>query len=439
MITSNIGKIFLDAYNEEYGTNYDARGFFLEQFYPLFFDQNKYMMTAGNSPLENPKLSWDDMIKGKKPYETPEQRKSRFEKLIKKIDESEADASIARGYASLDVTATTSGQVTDMRLPDSQEEIYTSWIGDALGIGVQGGFSILFSKKEILLDIFKGWKLYRESLNKTSMLKGNQINTWNGQWLSHYYDDRVYDEKMPLAGYNPYNTNKDGLINIDTQTWTKILIGISRKYDNSQLLGYIYSIGQTNTTIGFVPFDLSQIRRPIHLYKKIFGMHNSRNAEDLWGTAHGFKTACTYGGIGIKAMEPKGLQDYVYPKGNKDPKQPKAPKNENEQINFNVYKIWILAMLNNDDLWEKSQELAELLNEASCNKDKSISTKPKNLVEAMLNATNKKLFVEAATEVIPFINKIDEFKGIVKEIHSMPTDNVPYFLTLLRFQYKTLK
>ena len=57
----------------------------------------------------------------------------------------------------------------------------------------------------------------------------------------------------------------------------------------------------------------------------------------------------------------------------------------------------------------------------------------------MLAATNKKLFVEAATEVIPFIDKIDEFKGLVKEIHGMPTDNVPYFLTLLRFQYETLK
>lgn len=439
MITSNIGKIFLEAYNEENGTSYDARTFFLEQFYPLFFDQNKYMMTAGNSPLENPKLSWDDMIKGKKPYETPEQRKSRYEKLIKKIDESEADASIARGYASLDVTATTSGQVTDLKLPNSQEEIYTSWIGDALGVGVQGGFSILFSKKEILLDIFKGWKLYRESLNNTSMLKGNQINTWNGQWLSHYYDQRVYEEEKPFANFYPYKEDKDGIISIETQTWTKILIGISRKYDNSQLLGYIYSIGQTNTTIGFVPFDLSQIRRPIHLYKKMFGMYNSRNAEDLWGTAIGFKTACTYGAIGIKAMEPKGLRDYVYPKGNKAPKQPKAPKNENEQTNFNVYKIWILAMLNNDDLWEKSQELAELLNDASCNKNKSISTKPKNLVEAMLAATNKKLFVEAAIEVIPFIDKIDEFKGLVKEIHGMPTDNVPYFLTLLRFQYRTLK
>ena len=431
MITSNIGKIFLDAYNVEYGTSYDARTFFLEQFYPLFFDQNKYMMTAGNSPLENPKLSWDDMIKGKKPYETPEQRKSRFEKMIKKTDKSEADMSIARGYASLDIAAPTSGQVTDLKLPNSQEESYASWIGDALGVGVQGGFSILFSKKEILLDIFEGWKLYRKCLNETSMLKGNQINTWNGQWLSHYYDPKEYDADMPLAGYSPYNTNKDGIINIDTQTWTKILIAVSKKYRNAQILGYIYSIGKTNKTIGFIPFDLTQIRRPIHLYEKIFGMSNGRNAESLWGTAIGFKTACTYGAIGIKAMEPKGLRDYVY-KG----KQPKAHNYDN--INYNVYIIWIYAMLNNDELWEKSQELAKLLNEASSDKDKSISTKRKNLVETMLNATNKKQFIAAATEVVSFIGKKDEFKGIVKEIHGMPTDNVPYFLTLLRFQYKTL-
>lgn len=38
------------------------------------------MMTAGNSPLENPKLSWEDMIKGKKPFETAERRKERIDK-----------------------------------------------------------------------------------------------------------------------------------------------------------------------------------------------------------------------------------------------------------------------------------------------------------------------------------------------------------------------
>ena len=350
-----------------------------------------------------------------------------YKNIIKPLDK----AHYPELRSSLDIAAPTSGQVTDLKLPNSQEESYASWIGDALGVGVQGGFSILFSKKEILLDFFEGWKLYRKCLNETSMLKGNQINTWNGQWLSHYYDPREYDADMPLAGYSPYNTNKDGIINIDTQTWTKILIAVSKKYRNSQILGYIYSIGKTNKTIGFIPFDLTQIRRPIHLYEKIFGMSDGRNAESLWGTAIGFKTACTYGAIGIKAMEPKGLRDYVY-KG----KQPKAHNYDN--INYNVYIIWIYAMLNNDELWEKSQELAKLLNEASSDKDKSISTKRKNLVETVLNATNKKQFIAAATEVVSFIDKKDEFKGIVKEIHGMPTDNVPYFLTLLRFQYKTL-
>lgn len=439
MITSNIGKIFLEAYNEENGTSYDARTFFLEQFYPLFFDQNKQMMYVINSPFVQQLPSCRDCIKGIKSFEDIEQRAKRLNAFIEKVENNDADMSIAIGYPSIEVNAKTSGQVTDLKMNTSKEDIFLSWIGGALGITVSGGVSILFSHKNILLDIFKGWKFYRKALNETLMLDGNKINSWNGQWLFHYYDQREYEEENPLANFAPYKVDKDGIIGIETQTWTKILIGISRKYDNSQLLGYIYSFGKTNTTVGFVPFDLSQIRRPIHLYKKMFGMYNSRNAEDLWGTAIGFKTACTYGVIGIKAMEPKGLRDYVYPKGNKAPKQPKAPKNENEQTNFNVYKIWILAMLNNDDLWEKSQELAELLNDASCNKNKSISTKPKNLVEAMLAATNKKLFVEAATEVIPFIDKIDEFKGLVKEIHGMPTDNVPYFLTLLRFQYRTLK
>ena len=431
MITSNIGKIFLDAYNEEYGTSYDARTFFLEQFYPLFFDQNKQMMYVINSPFVQQLPSCRDCIKGIKSFEDIEQRAKRLNAFIEKVENNDADMSIAIGYPSIEVNAKTSGQVTDLKMNTSKEDIFLSWIGGALGITVSGGVSILFSHKNILLDIFKGWKFYRKALNETLMLDGNKINSWNGQWLFHYYDQREYEEENPLANFAPYKVDKDGIIGIETQTWTKILIAISRKYDVVKLLAYIYILSKSNTTIGFIPFDLTQIRRPIHLYEKIFGMSNGRNAESLWGTAIGFKTACTYGAIGIKAMEPKGLRDYVY-KG----KQPKAHNYDN--INYNVYIIWIYAMLNNDELWEKSQELAKLLNEASSDKDKSISTKRKNLVETMLNATNKKQFIAAAAEVVSFIGKIDEFKGIVKEIHGMPTDNVPYFLTLLRFQYKTL-
>ena len=433
MITSAIGKIFLDAYNEEYGTSYDARTFFLEQFYPLFFDQNKYMMYVTNSPFVQQLPSFRDIINGKKTFESKNKREERLTTFLEKVKSSKADASIAVGYPSLDSTATTSGQVTDILFNISENDIFLSWIGGALGIIVKGGVSILFTEKEILLDVYKGWKLYRKALNETYLLDGNKVNSWNGQWLSHYYDNREFEESNPWANFKPFISDSSGVISIDTQNWTKLLTGITRKYDNTRLMGYIYSIGQTNTSIGFIPFDLSGIRKPIQLYKKLFGNANSRNSEALWGTAIGFKTACTYGAIGIKAMEPKGLKDYIENK-----KKPKVPKNEEEQISINVYKIWILAMLNNEELWDKSLELAELLNAASIDKDKAISTKRKNLVENVLETTNKKQFIAAATEVTSFVTDIDKFKAIVKEIHGMPTDNVPYFLTLVRFQYKTL-
>ena len=92
MYATRIGRLFLKAYNNKFEKNYTAREFFENVFIPLFFDHQKYMMTAGNSPLENPKLSWEDMIKGKKPFETPEQRKERISKMIKKIESEKADA-----------------------------------------------------------------------------------------------------------------------------------------------------------------------------------------------------------------------------------------------------------------------------------------------------------------------------------------------------------
>ena len=162
MITSTIGKKFLKAYNEEYKTDYDAKQFFIEKFYPLFFDHNKYMMTAGNSPLENPKISWEKMILGNMPFETEERRGERFNNLINKISSSEADASIAIGYPSLDENATTSGQVTNLKIPIDKDDIYSSWIGAALSIGVQGGISIILDQSDILLSLYKGWEMYRK-------------------------------------------------------------------------------------------------------------------------------------------------------------------------------------------------------------------------------------------------------------------------------------
>lgn len=430
MIAANIGKIFLDAYNEKFKSSYSAKEFFVEKYYKIFFNHNKYMMSAGNSPLENPKISWDKMRTGQIPYETVVKRNERFTKTIDKIDTGPADASIAIGFPTLDVTATTSGQVTNLDLPIKTDDIYLSWIGCGLGIGVQSGLSLLFSNKQILLDLFEGWQVYRNYLNSTPGLRGNQINTWNGQWIAHRYDRLSYDESNPTASFNPFGAMKDGGMEVNTQSWTKVLIGIARNYPETSLTSYVYSLGQMNITVGFVPFNLPRIRQPFELYEKYFGTTKREQVELLFGTAIGFTKACQMGAIGVNALEPKGFRDCIE-KG-VEPKY--NPTDEEKKINFNTYQIWLLAMLNNEQLWEKAQKIATTLNTYSLS-DKNAKKVRSQEVTNLLASVNKKQLIESLIEIVKGSPETDQLAEIAEIIHTMPVDNVPYFLTLIRFQY----
>ncbi|TWV12429.1 hypothetical protein FQ707_10170 [Bacteroidaceae bacterium HV4-6-C5C] len=433
MIAANIGKVFLEAYNEKHKSNYSAKEFFVEKYYSVFYDHNKYLMSAGNSPLENPKISWDKMRNGKMLYESKEKRQERFLKTIDKIEHEKADASIAIGFPSLDINATTSGQITNMELPLKEEEVYLSWIGSGLGIGVQSGLSMLFDNKQILLDLYDGWAFYREFLNKMPQLRGNQINTWNGQWLAHRYNNTSYDESLPMASFDSFETMKDGGMEIATQSWIKVLTGIAYNYPNSTMTAYVYSLGQTNITIGFIPFELPRIRSPFDLYRKYFGTTRNDVLNSIFGTAMGFTKACQMGAIGVNALEPKGfrecLEKGVLPKYN--------ATNEEKKISFNTYQIWLLSMLNNEQLWDESLKIATALSLYSSS-DKNAKKAKSQEVTNLLASVNKKQFIEGLATITNNIqdsSSIAQFSDIAKLMHMMPIDNFPYFLTLIRFQY----
>jgi hypothetical protein len=428
MIAANIGKVFLCAYNEKYKSNYSAKDFFVEKYFSLFFDEEKYMQWVTNSPFVQ------GIKKGIPP--TSEERKLKLNTLIEKITNNDADASIAIGFPSLDITATTSGQITNMKLPLKEEDVYLSWIGSGFGIGVQSGLSMLFDNKQILLDIYDGWELYRGFLNKLPQLRGNQINTWNGQWLAHRYNKGSYDSFKPLASFNPFGTMKDGGMEVVTQSWLKVLIGIARNYPESTITAYVYSLGQTNITMGFIPFELPRIRSPFELYAKYFGEFHKDLPEQLFGTAIGFTKACQMGAIGVNALEPKGFRDCldkgVIPKYNST--------DEEKRINYNTYQIWLLSMLNNEELWDKSIQVATALNMYSAS-DKNAKKTKSQVVANLLKSINKKQFIEGITPIVnenQDITLLAVFREIVKLVHIMPVDNVPYFLTLIRFQYATL-
>ena len=435
MITSTIGKIFLEAYNKKYSTDYDAKTFFVKVYYPLFFDSNKYLQWVQNSPFVQ-------MKKGQK-VETLTQieRKEKLQDFITKVENCKVpDASIALGYPASEEKefATTSGQVTNIQLKTTPDDIYLSWFGASLGIGMEGGY-LLLSEKRVLLDLFEGFSFYRKYLNENDKLRGNQVSAWNGQWLAHRYDKVSYDEEQPLAGFDPFQTTSEGM-GIATLSWTKILIKIAKAFTKTNLLGYFYGFNPKNKlpiTMGFIPINLEGIKRLVDLYQKFFGMDNEdEKAEKLWGSEYGLKGSCKNGVIGVKSMQPEGLKPYMTASKDKEVKLPKY--DDKHKISFHTYQIWLLAMLNNQELWDKSQEFAKAL-QTYVKKDKQNSTKRENLVKNILSAATKKSFIAALSEIAKDVEAFDKIEENAKTVNVMPTDNVPYYLTLIRFHYAGLE
>lgn len=424
MVTTNIGKIFLQAYNVKYEKNYTAKDFFDKVFFPLVLDSPKYLQWVQNSPFVQ-------MKQGQRVETlTSEERREKLSEFHQKILMGSQDASVALGYAASEEKgfATTSGQVTNMELSITAEDVYLSWIGACLGLGVKGGISILFDQPALLLDIFEGWAVYRKLLDEVPSLKGNQLSSaWNAQWLIHKYS-RLFNPKNPFAHLDPYE-EKAGVMGIKVESWTLLLIRICQHYTNPKVLGYVYGFGQMNTTIGFIPFVLSQIRRSFDFYDRLFQMEREK-AEPLWGTAFGLQKACERGVVGLSAMEPKGLRDYILAK-----KMPKY-KQENQQqtILFHTYITWIIAMLNNEELWVKAQEFANAL-QAYATAGKQSKTGNSRKVDEVIKATNKNVFISALVNIIGDAENKETIDVFAQTVNTMPTDNVPYFLTLVRFQY----
>ena len=110
------------------------------------------------------------------------------------------------------------------------------------------------------------------------------------------------------------------------------------------------------------------------------------------------------------------------------------PNDEEKKINFNTYQIWLLSMLNNEQLWEKSQQVAKTLNDYSMS-DKNAKKVKSQDVNNLLASVNKKQFIEGLTTIVKGSDEAELLISIAELVHTMPVDNVPYFLTLIRFQY----
>ncbi len=465
MYTSFIGKKFLATWNLREKKNLSARQFFDEVLFPDFFDDERHLMHVANSPFFQ-SVSAKDLAGGKREAEI------RRENLHQSVATKKPNASFFVGYAAEDATATTSGQLTVMpgkqaeaavsettlfpapRMPTAlaidKEEIYASWIGEALAAGVGGGFYLLIDREDLLWGIFEGWKIYRKFLNQTPNLKGRQAETWNGQWLSHWLDGgneatlKIEPEKkVDQKTKREYHA-------VPTLEWTKLVLALCRRFPGEVMTIYAYNLSQTNTTLGFFNLNLPEVYRLYELRDKIFINHPDsaltyQEIADL-EPFFSFKTACKFGAIGLRAIEPDKLREYLPqndPKRNKDLNLTK----EGTHKQFLIFKLWICAMLNKTELLELAGQLAGILVKFENSGGDRGTTKEDRLSDQVRSAANLRTFADKWGEVLAKMsglpdlpdNAADTIRDTIHQAVKMPGDHFPLFVALMRFEYSYLK
>jgi hypothetical protein len=424
MYTALIGKKLISIVNEKEKSCLTAKEFFEQKYHPLFFDHPKYLQWVINSPFVH-------SYKSAKPPDKAE-REEMLKRFYEKVSSQLPDASIAIGFPAENVTATTSGQVTTLEIPFSEEDIYASWIGAGLGIGIAGGLTFLIDNEELLYAAYQGWERYRRLVNETPNARGNQIETWNGHWITHYLNSRNPFREH----FMPFST-KDGVAEISTQSWIRVMFALSRKFPEEKLLAYIYSLGQTNKTIGFIQFNLPEVKREIDIYLSLFNTSKDigyKVIDEVYNTSYAFMHAAQAGVIGLREIEPKGLYEYMPGKGKKV-QFPKLSDNEDSIINYNIYISWVIAMINDKKLLTVADEAAAVLIEYEGKASRGRTGKSQN-VNKLFESFSRKTFIENLIAIMQDDgSSLGFFNDLVSAIDAMPVDKFSYFITLMKFKY----
>lgn len=430
MITTVIGRTFLNKYNKEMGTELTAKDFVSTVFFNYFFNHQKYFIWQTNSPFVQ------GVTKSKKL--TTKELGQKLSTLHEKVENSTPDASFAIGFpASEDKEyATTSGLVTDLEMSTTTEEVYLSWIGVGLGIGVAGGYCLLIDDAEILWRLYQGWETYRQFLNDPTLtnMRGNQINTWNGQWLT-YVLGKNFDSDFDFNSLvsDGFIKESDKVIEVNTVNWSNLFFSLSLLYPDRTLNAYVYSFGQMNKTIGFIPLHLKSATKLIDVFKILFPYAENQFKTSEFQSLFGIhiKRACEQGTIGLRALRPDTLRKYINTDKNLKFKQ------EDDFLNYKIYKTWLIAMIssNKKETVEYSEQIARLLLEYRKGAKKNDRA---NLIDKeLLDKNSKKDFISALIVMIPDVTNEDAavLKGLRDRVHLMTNEEFVYFRTLLKFDY----
>jgi len=434
MYTSYIGLKFLELYNKKKDTSYNAENFFNEIIFPLFFNDDKHFLNVANSSFFQ-SVSQKIMEDGKSIHQI------KLERFHKNVKEDGASLTTMVGYAAQGDKAGTSGQLTSLGYKIEHDDMYASWFGEALGIGVKGGYVLLVNEPELLWYMYLGWGTYRKFLKQTPNIKGNQIETWNGHWF-HHLARLNFDVEEALETINFQTEDVLGKIALPTIQWSNVVFALSKLSPNKTVTAYCFNLSQTNTTLGFINIVLPKIRKLYELRDKIFipekaSILKEEEIESI-STYFSFKGACRMGTIGLKALEPDKLREYMPGPLGKSKDYKFTDKESYKQ--YQLFKLWIIAMINKTELLESATKLAGILvtienQDKETNRGKSGTSQK---IKEFLSVKNIREFTDKLTEFLDLTEEKESLRETLLEILKMPSDLFPLFITLIRFEYNYL-
>lgn len=428
MYTSYIGQKFLEIYNRRANTAYSAAEFFDSIMFPLFFNDERHLMHVANSPFfQTPpekELKQSALTKSVYQYQKLKWKIS----LVTEAATANADASIYVGFAANGPEQTTAGQVSNLRWKITSDELYASWIGNALAIRVEGSQCLLLNSEPVLWHLFQGWQVYRNYIKPVKAMEGRQIETWNGYWLAKGGLRKVVSP--PLKGGK-----------LDTYPWIEVIAKILQWHAGEILPAYIFSLGQTNTTYGFINIHLPQLKRlseARHAIKKTLLSLEDESDAMFWERYEpelSLRAVCQLGEIGLRGLQPKDYSQMM--------ELNKVKINAKNRHTFANIQTWILAMLNNkSDLQKLAADLATELvvaESTGSGKDRG-KTSDASETKALFDAKGLTNFVTALAD---FLEKrsaaADVCRAVVNQSIRIPAEQFPLFRALLRFEYVFLK
>lgn len=430
MFTITVGRAAVALYNLRHQTALSEKAFFDQVFHRLFFDDDRYLLWINNSPLHQNHVY--------KNARNPLERSKGLQDLHHKISKTNSPLGhLTIGGKAEDNSKTTTGQF-NTQITVSDSDSYSSWIGAGLGIRVSGGLCFVINNTIVINALLEGWPLYRRWLQQSPTFEGKQIETWNGWWLIHRFSDN-YNPDFPLENFSAQDNviNKEGN-GFQTASWTHVLFSISHALQDVSTVGYVYALGNTNKTIGFVVFDVPAVRNLVHLYATLFGQQGpaARAIAEVWESEYGFQRACSFGLLGLKSLQPKGLRNHIQkPSGGAD--LPSDKPSDALKLSYRQYLTWIVAMLNNNkDLLALADEVAQTLHRLNVADTRGKTTQLRQ-VDAVREATSRKPLIDALTPLLERSTpeERDALNRLVETVVTMPAADVPLLLALVRFKY----